>query len=90
MSTKAQTEFEIAGGAPSQCELIKDYLTARPFEWVPLFKLYEISGALAVATRISNLNRPYKDRGEAGPFENKTDNTTSPKKSWYRYAPASE
>lgn len=90
MSTENQLAFQVSGGNASQCELIKDYLTARPFEWVPLFKLYEISGALAVATRISNLNRPYKDRGEAGPFENRTDNSTTPKKSWYRYAPTSE
>ncbi len=88
MST--QLDFQIAGGAPSQCELIREYLTARPFDWVSLPDLYRISGALAVATRISNLNKPYKDRGEAGPFENRTDNSTTPKQSWYRYAPTSE
>lgn len=85
-----QLAFEIAGANPSQCELIRDYLTARPLEWVSLPKLYEISGALAVATRVSNLNKPYKDRGEHMPFENWTDNTTTPKQSFYRYAPTSE
>ncbi len=88
MST--QLDFQIAGGAPSQCELIREYLMAQPFTWVPLPKLYEISGALAVATRISNLNKPYKQKGEVGPFENRTDNSTTPKQSWYRYAPTSE
>lgn len=90
MSTEKQLAFEVAGGAPSQCDLIREYLTARPLEWVPLPKLYEISGALAVATRISNLNKPYKERGEAGPFQNHTDNSTTPKQSFYRYAPTSE
>lgn len=90
MSTQKQIEFEVAGGAPSQCELIKEYLMARPYEWVSLPKLYEISGSLAVATRISNLNKPYKERGEVGPFENRTDTSTRPHRSWYRYAPTSE
>ena len=90
MSTEKQLAFEIAGGAPSQCELIRDYLTARPFDWVALPKLHEISGSLAVATRISNLNKPYKKLGQVGPFENTTDTSTRPHKSFYRYAPTSE
>jgi len=90
VSTEKQLAFEIAGGAPSQCDLIREYLTARPYEWVSLPKLYEISGSLAVATRISNLNKPYKDRGVAGPFENQTDVSVRPHLSWYRYAPTSE
>ena len=88
MST--QLEFQVANGGASQCELIRDYLTSRPFEWVPLPKLYEISGSLAVATRISNLNKPYKDKGQVGPFDNTTDTSTRPHKSFYRYAPTSE
>lgn len=89
MSTVKQLDFQIAG-APSQCQLIKDYLESRPFQWVSLVTLHQVSGALAVATRISNLNKPYKARGEVGPFENSTDNSTTPKKSFYRYAPTSE
>jgi len=90
MSTEAQLQFEVAGGNPSQCDLIREYLTARPYDWVSLPDLYRISGALAVATRISNLNKQYEKEGLGRPFENQTDNTTTPKKSFYRYAPTSE
>lgn len=82
-----QLQFEVAGGGISQAQLIADYLKARPNIWVPLPKLYEISGSLAVATRISNLNKPFKKLGERGPFENVTDTSVKPHHSAYRYAP---
>ncbi len=90
MSTEKQLAFEVAGGAPSQCQLIEAHLKARPLEWVSLMNLYFASGSMAVATRISNLNKDYDDAGLGRPFQNKTDNTTTPKQSWYRYAPTSE
>ncbi len=85
-----QLQFEVAGGAMSQCQLIEAFLKERPLEWVSLFTLYTISGSLAVATRISNLNKDYADSGHGRPFQNRTDTSTRPHKSWYRYAPTSE
>lgn len=90
MSTAKQIEFVASGGSSSQCQLIKDYLESRPYEWVSLVTLHQVSGALAVATRISNLNAPYIKAGKTAPFENSTDNSKTPKKSFYRYAPTSE
>lgn len=90
MSTQKQLSFEIAGGAPSQAQIIAEYLKARPFTWVSLTQLYEVSGAMAVATRVSNLNAPFKALGQRGPFENQTDTSVRPHLSWYRYAPTSE
>ncbi len=51
-----QTEFAHAG-APSQCELILERLQQSAGEEVGLPDLYLASGALAVATRISNLRK---------------------------------
>ncbi len=85
-----QLDFQVAGGAISQCQLIEAYLKDRPLEWVGLVSLYFASGSLAVATRVSNLNKKYEDLGLGRPFENRTDNSTTPKQSWYRYAPTSE
>lgn len=90
MSTESQLLFEVAGGAPSQCDLIREYLTARPFSWVSLPKLHEVSGSLAVATRISNINKSFADSGKGSPFENHTDLTVKPRQSFYRYAPKVE
>ncbi len=90
MSTQSQLAFETAKGGVSQCDLIRDHLTSRPNVWVSLPDLYRVSGALAVATRISNLNKPYKQKGERAPYENRTDTSVRPHASWYRYATGAE
>ena len=50
-------------------------------------ELYKISGAMAVHSRISDLNKPYREAGLRLPYENQTDNSNRPHLSWYRYNP---
>ena len=62
---------------PTQCALILTALLEHPNEWVPMPELARVSGAYAVATRISNL------RAKVHPIETKVEGQ-KPKLSWYR------
>lgn len=58
-----QEEYHAAAAAgrdphkPTQCALILTALQQRVGEWVPMPELYQLSGAWAVHSRISDLRR---------------------------------
>ena len=82
-----QLSFEVCDGGKSQTALIKHHLRAKTGEWVAMPELYKVSGAMAVHSRISDLNKPYREAGLRLPYENQTDNSSRPHLSWYRYNP---
>lgn len=82
-----QLQFQETGRGASQCELIREYLHARVGEWIPMTDLYRHSGAMAVHSRISDLNKPYREAGLRLPYENYTDASSRPHRSFYRYLP---
>ena len=50
-----QGEFQLRGGGASQCDLIQAELAAHAGEWVSVLRLHQISGSLAVHSRINDL-----------------------------------
>jgi len=55
MSTETQTEFQQRAGGASQCDVILRRLQEAPESWVGALELHQLSGSLAVHSRISDL-----------------------------------
>jgi hypothetical protein len=52
-----QLEYQASGSGESQTQKILAHLQANLGEWVAMPKLYEISGAMAVHSRIADLRK---------------------------------
>ena len=52
-----QSDFVAAGCGPTQCALILRRLQLTPNQWVTLPEIYEVSGSMAVAVRVSDLRK---------------------------------
>jgi hypothetical protein len=50
-----QLDFQAHGNGESQCQKILNHLRAHLGEWVPMPELYQVSGAMAVHSRIADL-----------------------------------
>ena len=74
----SQLAFEVAGGEPSQEDIILDCLQANLGKEVPMPRLYEISGSMAIHSRIASIRK----RGVR--IINRMDRSTRPYKSFYQ------
>jgi len=52
-----QIEFRATGSGASQCDRIGARLMASPGQWVAMTELWQVSGAFAVHSRVSDLRR---------------------------------
>jgi hypothetical protein len=76
----SQMEHAILEAGESQEDVILGYLQANLGREVPMPRLYEISGSMAVHSRISSLRR----RGVS--IINRVDRSSRPYKSYYKLA----
>jgi len=76
----SQLEYQASGAGDSQCEKILAHLQAHLGEWVPMPELYQVSGAMAVHSRIADLRR------NGANIEHKNERTSGSRmlKSFYR------
>jgi hypothetical protein len=79
--TATQAEFQLSIG-DSQGEKILAYLQARKELWVPMPELWHASGAMAVHSRVADLNRQL--RGSGAVIKNRVDRSVKPYRSFYR------
>ena len=59
MPSTQQLEFTARAGGKSQADKILERLLQTPGEWVPMPELYQVSGAFAVHSRVSDLRKRH-------------------------------
>ena len=75
-----QLEYQASGAGASQCEKILAHLTTHANQWVAMPELYQVSGAMAVHSRIADLRRA----GHAIDHRNEREPGRRTLKSFYR------
>lgn len=58
-----QSEFKLSDGGLTQCDAIERLLRKNSGQWVSMLDLHEVSGSMAVHSRIADLNKKLRPNG---------------------------